>query len=377
MLINHFHLKKVENFIGFALTSAGEGETVRVLTKAALTSDENDFYTFIEQISQQYFSKIGVFPNSVYQFLILIHSDLSADIYINELPLLIEIITMRSMNKGEVVTYKDIADIKKLKFDGIKLVDTDKVIFCGKVGWKFVLFFDLDRSIKLDIDKIWSILGEIYRYLSFQYIYKLLEADIYFDEMTKDGWFPFIELIVGEEYKLLSDAYKNKRFQTSTADSVINKFDRKRIGKITDRWWNRHVFSEKKTILMAGVNAFLRGDAEGNITSIKTLLPEIEGIIRIQYFSETAKSKNVEINDLLRFIADRGKTKFGSDYSLLFPLPFFNYLSKVVFAGFNLRKGNIRLTRHSSSHGVVKANDYTKVKALQMILILDQLSFYI
>ena len=377
MKINCFHLDKVDNCVGFSLNTAGDGEMLRVLTKAALTSDENDFYTFIEQLSAQYFSKIRVSPNNVYQFLILIHADLSADLYINNIHLLLEILPTRALGKGELVTYKDIADIIKLKIIDIEINDTDKFILCTKIGWKFVLFFDLDRSNKLNIDKIWITLGDLYRYLSFQYIYKLLESEKYFDEMAKDGWFPFIELIGGEEYKLLSEAYKNKRFHAITADSVIKKFDDDRMKKITDRWWNKDVFCEKKTILMAGINAFLRGDDEGNITSIKTLLPEIEGIIRIQYFSETAKGKNVDINYLLKYIVEKGKAKFGSDNSLLFPLKFFNFLRNEIFAGFDLRKGNIRLTRHSSSHGVVKAEDYTKMKALQMILVLDQLSFYL
>jgi hypothetical protein len=377
MKINHFHLKKVGNVMGFSLNTAGEGETVRVLTKAVLTSDENDFYTFIEQISQQYFSRIGVFTNAVYQFIILIHNNLSADIYINDFPLLIEVMAIRNLRKGEFVTNKDIADIKKIIFKDIDLLDTDKVIFCGKVGWKFVLFFDLDRSKTLNIDKVWSTLGEVYRYLSFQYIYKLLESDTHFKEMSRDGWFPFIELVAAEDYKTLSEAYKHKRFQISTIDSIINNFDKKRIEKITDRWWNKPIFKEKKSILMAGINAFLRGDDEGNITSIKTLLPEIEGIIRIQYFSDTGKDKRVNTINLLEFIAEKGKAKVGSDYSLLFPLPFFNYLKDEVFADFDLRNGKVKLSRHSSSHGVVNAEEYTKIKALQMVLILDQISFYI
>lgn len=377
MKINRFHLEGVQNFVGFSLNTAGGGETVKVLTRAALTSDENYFYTFIDQISEIFFSKIRVSINSVHRLLILIHNDLSADIYINEFPLLINVLSIRAMQKGEVVTQKDIADIKEVRFGHIEIKDTDKVIFCGKIGWKFLLFFDLNRTEKLKVDEMWIILGDLYRYLSFQYIYKLLESDKEFSEMVKDGWFPFIELIGGAEYKILSTAYKNKRFLKDNVESIVNKFDGGRIDKITSRWWHKKVFYEKKAILMAGINAFLRADDEGYITSIKTLLPEIEGIIRLQYFSDTNKSNNVKIRDLLKYITDKGKNKFGSDLSLLFPLPFFDYLNDVIFVNFDIKGGNVKLSRHSSSHGVAKADDYTKIKALQMILILDQLSFYI
>ena len=284
---------------------------------------------------------------------------------------------MRTVKKGELISLKDIADIQELRFGDIEVKETDKVIFCGKVGWKFLLFFDLNRSEKLNVDEMWIILGDLYRYLSFQYIYKLLESDEEFSEMVKDGWFPFVELIGGAEYKILSTAYKNKRFLKDNVESIINKIDRERIDKITSRWWHKKIFYEKKAILMAGINAFLRADDEGYITSIKTLLPEIEGIIRLQYFSDTNESKNINIIKLLKYITDKGKKRFGSDSSLLFPLPFFDYLNDVIFANFDIKGGNIKLSRHSSSHGVARADDYTKIKALQMILILDQLSFYI
>ncbi len=59
------------------------------------------------------------------------------------------------------------------------------------------------------------------------------------------------------------------------------------------------------------------------------------------------------------------------------PSAFLNYLKDIVFADFNLETGQLDLSRHSSSHGVAKAEDYTKAKALQTILVLDQIYFYI
>ena len=37
-------------------------------------------------------------------------------------------------------------------------------------------------------------LGDLYRYLSFQYVYNTIEAEKEFEKFTNDGWFPFIEL---------------------------------------------------------------------------------------------------------------------------------------------------------------------------------------
>ncbi len=371
----HFHLNAVQDIGGFAPTNVEKGHYFWLLTRASITSDEPEFYKYIE-ISNPFFNKVGVLQNAVYQFLILIHEDLSADLYINDFPVAIEILAKRDMKKLELVTDRDIADIRRLKFPDIEIVDTDKVIYCFKVGWKFGLFFDLDRPAKLDIDSMFLALGKLYRELSFQYIYKVLGTGAQFEEMIKDGWFPFIE-IVGREYKSLSEAYQNKFHFEDTIDKIVGNFDKGRIEKITNKWWRKPAFNDKKKILQAGVNAFLQGDSEGYITCIKTLLSEVDGIIRLQYLTDTGKvSKNIK-TELLPHLAEKGKEKSGSGHSLLLSSPFLDYLKSVIFADFDLGTGKIDLSRHSSSHGVAKAEAYTKQRALQTILVLDQIYFYI
>ena len=56
---------------------------------------------------------------------------------------------------------------------------------------------------------------------------------------------------------------------------------------------------------------------------------------------------------------------------------FLQYLKEVVFANFDVNQGKVDLSRHSSSHGVAEVEKYTKERALQMILILDQIFFYL
>jgi hypothetical protein len=61
-----------------------------------------------------------------------------------------------------------------------------------------------------------------------------------------------------------------------------------------------------------------------------------------------------------------------------FPTIIYDYLNITIFNNFNpLLNGKIDLSRHSTSHGVANAEDYTKIKALQAILTLDQLYFYL
>ena len=370
----HFHLDAVQDIGGFSLTNVKKDNYFWLLTRATTNSDEPEFYKYIEQLSNPVFNKVGVFPNAVYQFLILIHNDLSADLYINDFPVNIEIMAKRDMKKMEPVTQRDIADIRRLKFPNIKMAETDKVICCFKVGWKFGLFFDLNRE--LDTDDMSLTLGTLYRYLSFQYVYEVLETETQFEEMIKDGWFPFIE-IIGAEYKSLSETYQNKFHFEDTIDKTVSNFDKARIERITNRWWRNKIFTEKKNILQAGFNAFLRGDNEGYINCIKTLLPEVEGIIRYKYLKDTGKGKNIGLKELLPHLIEKGEEKTGADYSLLLPLPFLRYLKDVVFSHFDLETGQVDLSRHSVSHGVARAEAYTKVRALQTILVLDQIYFYI
>jgi len=369
----HFHLDAVQDIGGFSLTNVEKGHYFWLLTRATTNSDEPEFYKYIEQLSNPFFNKVWVFPNAVYQYLILIHNDLSADLYINDFPVAIEVMAKRDMKMREAVTQGDIADIRRLRFLNIKIVETDKVIYCFKVAWKFGLFFDLGRE--LDIDAMELDLGTSYRNLSFQYVYEVLENEMQFEEMLKDGWFPFIE-IIGGEYRSLSEAYQNKFNFEERIDKIVSIFDKARIDKVTNKWWKKQIFQDKKILLQAGINAFLRGDDEGYISCIKNLLTEVEGIIRHQYLKDTCKGW-VKWKELLSYLIEKGKEKSGSSESLFLPLHFFKYLNDVIFSDFDLETGKIDLSRHSSSHGVAKAEAYTKTKALQAILVLDQIYFYI
>lgn len=371
---NKIHFGAVENLAGFAAETVEKGETVKILTRGSVVSDDPLFYTYIESITGVFLGNVLV--NSVFHFLILIHDDLSADLYLNDFPTKILMMSKRSLKKGEVIRNNDIADIGRLSFENIRIKDTDKVIYCFKVGWKFGLFFDLHREEPLNIESMETELGALYRYLSFQYVYNTLESAPHFDQLLKDGWFPFIE-IIGSEFREVSKAYKLLRKPHTKIQELTSKFDKQRIDRICSKWWDKPLFADKKIILESGIDSYLKGDDQGFISCIKTLLPEIEGIIRLHYFEETGKGKNVKVPELISHIVEKGKIKTGSEFSLFFPRAFFKYLKESIFPNFDLEQGNISLSRHTSSHGVAKAEDYTKVRALQMILILDQIYFYI
>lgn len=371
----HFHIAKVQDIGGFSTVNAKPSQYIWSLTRAAITSDEADFYKYIEQVSKLYFNRCGIQQDAVYKFLILIHEDLSAELYINDFQINIEILAKRDIKALEPITEVDIADIRRLKFPSIQIVDTDKVVCCFKVGWKFGLFFDLCRTQKLEIEDMWLILGKLYRELFFQHIYRALKTGERFEEMQKDGWFPFVQLL-SWQYKALAEAYQDKFDFNNKIEKVVNSFDKETIEKIVDTWWKNQIFKDKKELIQAGINAFLHFNNDGYINCIKNLLSEAEGIIRLQYYDETGKGKKVQMPELLDYLIEKGKKKTGSDCSLFLPLQFLDYLKNVIFPPFDLASGQVDLSRHTSSHGVASANDYTKYRALQSILILDQIYFY-
>jgi hypothetical protein len=371
----HFHLEEIQEDIpGFPMANAEPGNYYWMLTRAVTYSDKPDFFMYIERLSNTYFAQAKIFPNCVYQFLIVLHKNLTAELYINEFPVAIECMIKRDVEKIERLTQNDIADIRRIKFPNITIDNTDKVVYCFKVHWKFGLFFDFTRE--LDIEAMALALGSLYRFLTFQYVYDVVSTEIQFSEMMKDGWFPFIE-IIGNEYQQIAEAYKNKFHFEERINKIAESFSSVRFDTIKNKWWKNHIYTDKKVLLEAGISAYLTNSSEGYISCIKILTGEIEGVLRMQYFSDTKKGNDVGVRELMRYLIEKGKQKTGSNDSLFLPSQFLEYLNNVFFANFNLENGKVDLSRHSASHGVAKAEDYTKIKALQSILILDQIFFYI
>lgn len=378
------HFQKFQDLTGFVMEITKEGKSAKVLTRASLTSDEPEFYQYIEKITDIFSNKIQI--DTVYRFLVIIHQDLSADLYINDFEILSEIRVKRDIKAGETVMASDIADIRKVKFPKIDIKETDKIIYCFKVQWRFGLFFDLTprtqptevsqkiHTERLDIEKMQITIGNLYRYLSFYHVYKTLESKEQFNEMLKDGWFPFTE-IVANEYKKLTEIYQNKFDFENKIKIIVDSFGKERIQKMVEKWWKNKIFSDKRVLIEAGINGYLQNNQEGYINCIRNITPEIEGILRKIYFAETGKAN--KILKLLEYITKKGEEKTGSAYSLLLPTAFLEYMKDVIFADFNIESGSVPMSRNSSGHGVADIDQFTKNYALQLILTLDQIYYCI
>jgi len=375
-VIDQFHtrLKKTRPLSGFAATDILPKSFGWILTRAFVCSDDPAFYLYCDQISKMFLT--SHFVDNICNYLILAHRDSSVDVYVN-FPFQAKMMTKREAKAGEPIYQNDIADIAELRFPGIDIKENDSFVFCFKKGWKFGLFFDFspaDGKSSLDFEHLFHDLGGHYRYLAFQELYLILENEQLFEPMFADGWFPFIQLL-GGDFEELAKCCKRKANLSSDLPVFLKRFDRNRIYSFADRWWKNPLFKSKQKILEAGIEAYLLETEAGYINCVKTLYSEIEGIVRISYVRE--KGKDPTFKELMEYVEKKAEGKFGARGSLGLSDVFFRYLKEVVFKDFDLKTGKVDLSRHTVSHGVADEKEYTKVKALQAILVIDQMYFYL
>jgi hypothetical protein len=376
MLPIHINKANVPRLAGIAAETIPSGAVGGIICKGFLNSDQGLFHKVIEQFTPIVLGE-EILPSNVCEFLAIIHKDSTADIYINHVPALINVMAKKELKAFSRVSSRDIIDITEIHFEGINIREDDCVIYCFKIGWKFGLFFDLtpaDGKSVLRTEELYKDLGRFFRYLVFQNDYSIIANNTLFDQLLTDGWFPFIQLI-GGDYEKLVIAYNDEEYRDLLIEELVAKFDNEMIMSFVNYWWMKPLFQKKKSILLAGIEAYLTSTEAGYINCIKTLYSEIEGILQLNYFSEYRRKPTFK--DLMAYVQNKASNKFISPNSLGFPVLLYQYFHDIIFKDFDLETGNIELSRHSSSHGIAPSQKYTRQKALQAILILDQMSFFL
>ena len=366
------------NLSGFAAENTLGGSTVRIVVRANLTSDQSDFYVFMQSIS----AVIGAAANkagtpimwdTVGTFLVCIHSDNTADLSLRNVPVVLEILLSKGpIEAGDMVDQSSIADVRRVRISGVEFQPDDRVIVCIKVGWKFALHFDLASERDLNVDAMERDLGALYRFLSYQDLYEAIGDEEIFGKLVRSGWFPFIE-IIGGEFQLLLKAVREEFDLPGQKENLVKKFDEPRIEAIWERWRNRPSLKGREKFLRSALDAFGRNDP---IACLKIILTEMEGIIQDAHLAEVGNGASIK--DLLNFAAKKGAGKAGDEGTLLFPKHFLRYLSDHTYARFDPKNPDDEVfSRHSVGHGGAKSDFYTQERALQAILTLDQLSYYL
>lgn len=364
-------VKQVEDLCGLSMNTALPGENVKVLQKAFFTSYEEDHQRYFDGILSPF---VGTNTTDCNQLLVVIREN-KAKIFTKH-PLVLKIKSKVDIKKFQPIFKGQILDIEAVEFKDdlfdLDVKDGDKFLWLFRKNWSFGLYYDFSKNLKVDL--LWSELGECYRKLEFYSLYSFLSRESDFDKLIEKGWFPFIQ-IIGSEFDQLRKSIDSEKELSRVENYIGNSFTKERITNLSDFWWRNSIFNNKKDLIQAGLTSFLRGDDHDIINCIKTLSSEIEGIIRIDYHNKyKTKPTTKELKD---YVVNSGKSKFGNSDSLGFPGLFLNYLDKVLFRGFDVEKNDCKLSRHSVGHGVAPKEEYTKARALQLILSLDQIYFYL
>ena len=279
----------------------------------------------------------------------------------------------RAVSAGNVVVEGDITDVTAMSFPRVKIGEGDKVLCLFREAWRFGLAFDMNPEGKLDVDAFSLTLGTLYRELRYRHLYEAFANPMIFDRLVTAGWFPFAEIISAEFKDLLQHCEAG--FDVSEIeDKVIAKFDEARLKHIYERWVTKPHFAAKDILLKEAVDAFTQ---KKPVTVIKILLTEIEGVLNDAYRAAHG-GQGAKLKDLLVFAQDSAERRAGGRNTMLFPASFGRYLLTHTFANFDpAGQTGTAGSRHAVSHGAATQDSYTLTKALQAILTLDQLAFYI
>lgn len=307
--------------------------------------------------------------------LVVIKKDNRAIIYQN-FPLKFQIRAKKAVKAFQIVYQNDIIDITGVEFSdavfNLDIENGDKFIWLFRTNWKFGLYFDF--STRLDVSRLSGELAECYKRLAYFDLYSFLENEKGVKDLINEGWFPFVQL-VGSRFQSLMDYYADEKKYAFQVERIVEYFDKDDLLELSSNWWNNPLLNEKRDILEAGIEAYFQGTKAGYINAIKTISTEIEGVIRIAYFRDFGKQPSTL--EIKQYITSLGEKKFSSAGSLGFPKLFYEYLNLSIFKGFDLQAGEIPSSRHSFAHGVAKLENYNQIRALQLLLTLDQIYFYL
>lgn len=364
-------IKENINIAGISVGNIEPNQTASILARAFIDSFDKNFQKYATNILSMFVSRNEI--ASLNRLLIVIKPDNRAFIY-RFFPMQLGILAKRDMSKGTLVSSNDIADLASIHFQDdffkIDIADGDKVVFLIREGVNFGLYFyfsGLATNASRESDIAYHFKRFLYRSL-----FDFLAQETNLAAIIDDGWFPFIRLIGSTFEKLIQYYSEGAKYETFISE-ILDSYTDEVIINIMNSWSKSPFFGDKKMIIEAGINAYLRADY---VSCIKNIASEIEGIIRTSLYIETQNS-NPSMREIKNHLISKGISKFRDDRALGFPTLFSSYLENSVFANSYISDPTIVVSRHTVGHGVAKFENYTRIRAFQIILTLDQVFFYL
>ena len=122
---------------------------------------------------------------------------------------------------------------------------------------------------------------------------------------------------------------------------------------------------------------FLKEPKATTSIALRICIQKLKGLCAFCIFEDTGQGNRIGQEEFISHLIAVGEQTAGDANSLLLPQQFLKYLTESVFTSFNVETGTVDLSRHSAAHGVATGKDYTAERALQAILTLNQIYFYL
>lgn len=366
------------NLVGISAGAAQGGQNVQIWTRMALTSDQDLFQKIIGNIAatiEHAANSVGAYPslNQAQTVFLVLRPDNSGELWVDKAAMSVYSALKRPgpMAAGTVLFENDIADITGLWFPLVEVGPKDRILCIIREGWRFALYFDFNPDGDLVVEEAKRALGTLFRRMRYADLYASLAHEPTFSGLVGSGWFPFIELGIAEVRALIGMIEAG--FSLGQAEeSLISAFNESRLDRMFARWMERTHLKEREAILRPAINAFKNSEP---VTVIKIILSEIEGVMSDAYL-QVHGERPYRVKKLPNFMIEQAEQRAGGKDTLFFPIEFGMYLKNYTYADFKPDDIGTAGSRHAVSHGRVASTQYTMARALQALLTLDQLAFY-
>lgn len=367
------------NLAGVSAEAAREGEGVSVWTRLALTSDQELFQKIIGNIAaciEHSARSVGehVHLSRAQTVFLVIHPDNTGELWVDNAAMCTYHALKRpgTLKAGTVLFEDDIADVTGLWFPKINVDSRDRILCIIREGWRFALYFDFNPDENLALEEAKRTLGSLFRRMRYADLYASLAYEPTFHDMVSAGWFPFLELVPTETRALLSTIEAGFPLKEQE-QKLLSAFDERRVERMFSRWLEKPNLKVREDILRPAINAFKQSQP---VAVTKIILSEIEGVMSDAYF-EVHGERPYRLKKLPDFMLEQAEKRAGGKDTLFFPVEFGRYLRDYTYAEFKQGEPASAGSRHAVGHGAVKSDQYTMSRALQSLLTLDQMAFYI
>lgn len=170
--IRFAHITWLEGFSGG--TAIG-GQQVQVWTRLALTSEDPLFHRIVNSFRDALAhmaleNHIAVNIETANTLLFVMKADQSAELWLDTAAVMVEAVAKRAIGAGHVVFEDDIADIIAIKFPGVDIEPTDRVLCIHREGWGFTLAFDFNPEGNFDLVGFGRTLGTLSRTIQYRHV---------------------------------------------------------------------------------------------------------------------------------------------------------------------------------------------------------------